>query len=195
MSSLTQHLNIRYQIALALAAAFFLVLTTTAQSTVAKSQKKVTLAFVLFDATNPVSVPARKGAEDAAKKYGFTIHQHSIAAGSRPTESAPSRTRRMLSFTTSSLYPFPKITPSAIWPARCIVRGSSFDIFADGRVGVGCCRSQVISSISGVVVGWAMDAHRDEELVEQAARMALLRRQPEASPGHRWRTRSPATAQ
>jgi simple sugar transport system substrate-binding protein len=73
MSSLTQHLNIRYQIALALAAAFFLVLTTTAQSTVAKAQKKVTLAFVLFDATNPVSVPARKGAEDAAKKYGFTL--------------------------------------------------------------------------------------------------------------------------
>ena len=73
MSSLRQHLNFRYQIAFALAAAFFLVLTTTAQSNVGKSHKQITLAFVLFDATNPVSVPARKGAEDAAKKYGFTL--------------------------------------------------------------------------------------------------------------------------
>jgi transposase InsO family protein len=30
-----------------------------------------------------------------------------------------------------------------------------------------------------LVVGWAMDAHRDEALVEQAARMALVRRQPQ----------------
>ena len=37
------------------------------------SRKTVTLAFVLFDATNPVEVPARKGAQDAAKKYGFTL--------------------------------------------------------------------------------------------------------------------------
>jgi ABC-type sugar transport system substrate-binding protein len=67
-------LNIRYQIAFAVAVSFFLVLTTTAQSTVAKANKKqITLAFVLFDATNPVSVPARKGAQDAAKKYGFTL--------------------------------------------------------------------------------------------------------------------------
>ncbi len=36
-------------------------------------KKQITLAFVLFDATNPVDVPARKGAEDAAKKYGFTL--------------------------------------------------------------------------------------------------------------------------
>jgi ribose transport system substrate-binding protein len=39
----------------------------------ASADKNVTLAFVLFDATNPVSVPARKGAQDAAKKYGFTL--------------------------------------------------------------------------------------------------------------------------
>ena len=38
----------------------------------------------------------------------------------------------------------------------------------------------VLDIFSRLVVGWAMDAHRDEELVEQAARMALLRRQPEA---------------
>jgi ABC-type sugar transport system substrate-binding protein len=73
MSSLTQHLNFRYQMAFALAVAFSLVVTTTARSTVGASHKNITLAFVLFDATNPVSVPARKGAEDAAKKYGFTL--------------------------------------------------------------------------------------------------------------------------
>jgi transposase InsO family protein len=38
----------------------------------------------------------------------------------------------------------------------------------------------VLDIFSHLVVGWAMDAHRDEELMEQAARMALLRRQPEA---------------
>jgi putative transposase len=37
----------------------------------------------------------------------------------------------------------------------------------------------VLDIFSRMVVGWAMDAHRDEALVEQAARMALLRRQPE----------------
>ena len=30
-----------------------------------------------------------------------------------------------------------------------------------------------------MVVGWAMDQHRDEALVEQAALMALARRHPE----------------
>jgi transposase InsO family protein len=30
-----------------------------------------------------------------------------------------------------------------------------------------------------LVVGWAMNAHRDEALIEQAAGMALLRRQPQ----------------
>src|SRR5437588_10068061 len=30
-----------------------------------------------------------------------------------------------------------------------------------------------------MVVDWAMDAHRDEGLVEQASRMALARRQPD----------------
>jgi transposase InsO family protein len=37
----------------------------------------------------------------------------------------------------------------------------------------------VLDIFSRLVVGWAMDAHRDEALVEQAARMALVRRQPE----------------
>jgi ABC-type sugar transport system substrate-binding protein len=73
MSSFRPRLNLRYQIAVPLIVAFFLVLTTTAQSSTAASHKQITLAFVLFDATNPVEVPARKGAEDAAKKYGFTL--------------------------------------------------------------------------------------------------------------------------
>lgn len=37
----------------------------------------------------------------------------------------------------------------------------------------------VLDIFSRLVVGWVMDAHRDEALVEQAARMALTRRQPE----------------
>jgi putative transposase len=37
----------------------------------------------------------------------------------------------------------------------------------------------VLDIFSRLVVGWAMDAHRDEALVEQAARMALAHRQPE----------------
>jgi putative transposase len=37
----------------------------------------------------------------------------------------------------------------------------------------------VLDLFSRRVVGWAMDAHRDESLVEQAARMALAQRQPE----------------
>jgi putative transposase len=37
----------------------------------------------------------------------------------------------------------------------------------------------VLDIFSRLVVGWAMDAHRDEALVEQAARMALARRHPE----------------
>src|SRR5260370_16058158 len=37
----------------------------------------------------------------------------------------------------------------------------------------------VLDIFSRMVVGWAMDAHRDEALVEQAARMALARRHPE----------------
>jgi putative transposase len=36
----------------------------------------------------------------------------------------------------------------------------------------------VLDIFSRLVVGWAMDAHRDEALVEQAARMALAQRQP-----------------
>ncbi len=37
----------------------------------------------------------------------------------------------------------------------------------------------VLDIFSRMVVGWVMDAHRDEALVEQAARMALVRRHPE----------------
>jgi transposase InsO family protein len=37
----------------------------------------------------------------------------------------------------------------------------------------------VLDSFSRMVVGWAMEARRDERLVEQAARMALARRHPE----------------
>jgi transposase InsO family protein len=37
----------------------------------------------------------------------------------------------------------------------------------------------VLDLFSRMVVGWAMDSHRDEALVEQAARMALARRHPD----------------
>jgi putative transposase len=37
----------------------------------------------------------------------------------------------------------------------------------------------VLDIFSRMVVGWAMDAHRDEVLVDRAARMALARRHPE----------------
>jgi len=37
----------------------------------------------------------------------------------------------------------------------------------------------VLDIFSRMVVGWAMDQHRDEALVEQAALMALARRHPE----------------
>jgi ribose transport system substrate-binding protein len=37
------------------------------------SVKKITLALVLDDLTNPVELPLRKGAENAAAKYGFTL--------------------------------------------------------------------------------------------------------------------------
>jgi len=41
----------------------------------------------------------------------------------------------------------------------------------------------VLDIFSRMVVGWAMDAHRDEELIEQAARMALARRHRDE---HEW---------
>ena len=37
----------------------------------------------------------------------------------------------------------------------------------------------VLDLFSRMVVGWAMDSHRDELLVEQASLMALARRRPE----------------
>jgi ABC-type sugar transport system substrate-binding protein len=64
-------------IGLALLATF--VLTATAQSGVRTHQNasanhaKVTLALVLDDLTNPVELPLRKGAKDAAKKLGFNL--------------------------------------------------------------------------------------------------------------------------
>jgi ABC-type sugar transport system substrate-binding protein len=60
-------------------AAVTLALAAAAQSTVSSdaspSAKRadITLALVLNDLTNPVSLPLRKGAEDASKKYGFTL--------------------------------------------------------------------------------------------------------------------------
>jgi len=39
----------------------------------AGSSKTYTLALVLDDLTNPVELPLRKGAKDAAAKYGFTL--------------------------------------------------------------------------------------------------------------------------
>lgn len=61
------------------AALVALTLSVTAWSAVrapAKASSKnasITLALVLDDLTNPVELPLRKGAEDAAKKYGFTL--------------------------------------------------------------------------------------------------------------------------
>lgn len=63
----------------AVAAVAMLVLAATAQSTVrgkaapSKVGANVTLALVLNDLTNPVELPLRKGAQDAAKKLGFTL--------------------------------------------------------------------------------------------------------------------------
>lgn len=60
-------------------AATALLLAAAAQSSVRSSagvsakNANVTIALVLDDLTNPVELPLRKGAEDAAKKYGFTL--------------------------------------------------------------------------------------------------------------------------
>ena len=64
---------------LGLLAAVGLVLAAAAQSGVRSpagvSGKAAdpTIALVLDDLTNPVELPLRRGAEDAAKKYGFTL--------------------------------------------------------------------------------------------------------------------------
>ncbi len=56
-----------------------LALATTAQSAVrsgsgpSAKHASVTIALVLDDLTNPVELPLRRGAEDAAKKLGFTL--------------------------------------------------------------------------------------------------------------------------
>jgi len=39
----------------------------------AGASKTYTFALVLDDLTNPVELPLRKGAKDAAAKYGFTL--------------------------------------------------------------------------------------------------------------------------
>ena len=47
----------------------------------ATAAKDITIALVLNDLTNPVSVPLRKGAEDAAKELGFKL----ITVGPQPS--------------------------------------------------------------------------------------------------------------
>ncbi len=47
----------------------------------AKEAKNITIALVLNDLTNPVSLPLRKGAEDAAKELGFKL----IIVGPQPS--------------------------------------------------------------------------------------------------------------
>jgi putative transposase len=44
----------------------------------------------------------------------------------------------------------------------------------------------VLDLFSRMVVGWAMDSHRDALLVEQACLMALARRRPEPGLMHHW---------
>jgi ABC-type sugar transport system substrate-binding protein len=51
------------------------------QATAATAAKDVTIALVLNDLTNPVSLPLRKGAEDAAKELGFKL----IIVGPQPS--------------------------------------------------------------------------------------------------------------
>jgi len=55
---------------IALAASLLLTACGTSSS---GGTKTYTIALVLNDLTNPVSLPLRKGAEDMAKKYGFTL--------------------------------------------------------------------------------------------------------------------------
>jgi ABC-type sugar transport system substrate-binding protein len=71
--------NVRGRVAIGLALLATLALAATAQSGVrthtapAGVHAKVTLALVLDDLTNPVELPLRKGAKDAAKKLGFDL--------------------------------------------------------------------------------------------------------------------------
>jgi ABC-type sugar transport system substrate-binding protein len=66
-------------VAVAFALLATLALTATAQSGVrthkgaSATRAKITLALVLDDLTNPVELPLRKGAKDAAKKLGFDL--------------------------------------------------------------------------------------------------------------------------
>jgi ABC-type sugar transport system substrate-binding protein len=79
MQSFTPSRSRRGLAAAVVLAAVALGLATAAQSTVrseagpSAKRADITLALVLNDLTNPVSLPLRKGAEDAAKKYGFTL--------------------------------------------------------------------------------------------------------------------------
>jgi ribose transport system substrate-binding protein len=69
----------RGRLAIALALLATLALAATAQSAVrshdgaSATKANVTLALVLDDLTNPVELPLRKGAKDAAAKLGFTL--------------------------------------------------------------------------------------------------------------------------
>lgn len=68
------------------------------------------------------------------------------------------------------------------------------DITAIGTMEGWLYLAVVLDIFSRMVVGWAMDAHRDEVLVDQAARMALARRQPEPGLLHHSDRGSPYTA-
>jgi ABC-type sugar transport system substrate-binding protein len=56
-------------------------LAFTGVATAATAAKDITIALILNDLTNPVSLPLRKGAEDAAKELGFKL----ITVGPQPS--------------------------------------------------------------------------------------------------------------
>jgi ribose transport system substrate-binding protein len=79
MQSLLSSRTVRRAALLGALAAVALAATAAAQSglrspagSTAKNAN-ITIALVLDDLTNPVELPLRRGAEDAAKKYGFTL--------------------------------------------------------------------------------------------------------------------------
>ena len=59
--------------AVALGAGLVLTACGNSSGSPGTSTKHLTLALVLDDLTNPVELPLRKGAEDMAAKYGFTL--------------------------------------------------------------------------------------------------------------------------
>jgi ribose transport system substrate-binding protein len=79
MHSLLSSRTVRRAALLGALAAVALAIAAAAQSGVrspagaATNKANITIALVLDDLTNPVELPLRRGAEDAAKKYGFTL--------------------------------------------------------------------------------------------------------------------------